>query len=235
MKPLLGIELVSVTQEEKLALSCPLGDGIKLLDLQTFPKSEAFVGYRTGSSNTCPGGNGQIYLQVDGNTIVQLNAVNSTFQGPLEGTLHTDMYCKVMYYISSPNDIIVLIDEYSSRMVAMSFVKDEIVWEFQELNQRGDNYMYRKSKDRTGLLFYEKYNVLLVADGINERVLIVDPQNGRLIQDLHRPNLSNIAAVGLYEDPNVMVHSKSGYTISYFKLLPKGFLSSYRQLHKFLK
>ena len=136
-----------INHEEKLAFSCPLGDGIKLL------------GIETGSSNICYGGSGKIYLQVDGNSIVQLNAANSTFQGPLEGILHTDIYCKVMYYIPPPNDILVLIDAYSSSIFAMSFVKDEIVWEFQVGNQRGENQMYRKSKDRTGLLFYEKYNV----------------------------------------------------------------------------
>ena len=66
------------------------------------------------------------------------------------------------------------------------------------------------------LLFHPEHNVLLVADGDNKRVLIVNPATGGLIQTIDLPDMGDIWALGLYKDQIVMLHGDAD--ISYFRL-----------------
>ena len=202
---------------EKLVVSCLKCDDLKLLDLQTGGWSTAFTGCKPCA--LCSGGSGKIFVQTRWDqSILQLDATSSVFKGPVR-TLHTDMWCIPMCYIPPPVNALVLSDYHSSKMVALSVERDALLWEFQ--HQEGGVYHHKSEvvHDRMGLFFHPEYNVLFVADGIRERVLVVDPGTGGLIQTIHLPDMGNIYALGLYKDQIVMLHrNESGNKISYLNL-----------------
>ena len=175
---------------EKLVVSCCDCDDLKLLDLQTGKWSTAFKGCKPDA--LCSGGSDTIFVQswVNG-PILQLDATSSVFKGPVR-TLHTDIRCGVMCYIPPPIHALVLSDWFSSKMVALSVERDEVIWEF-------GTKLRCKS-----LYFHPEYIVLLVADGHNKRVLIVDPGMGGRIQDIDLSDMDTIYALSLYKDQIVM-------------------------------
>ena len=193
-----------INGQEQLIFCCTRCDDIKLVDLQ---KSE----WRTAFSVCDPGilcsGSGDItLLQLQREwSILQLDSSHSIFKGPMK-TLHYNMGCLAMCYIPPPIDALVVSDVRSSKMFALSVERDMVIWEFQ--HQKGGIYDHQKERvyDRMGLLFHPEHNVLLVADGIRERVLMVDPGTGRLIQTIDLPDMGYILALGLYNDQLVMLH-----------------------------
>ena len=117
--------------------------------------------------NTVFGANNRLFVQSSGDdSILELDCFGPVFEGPLR-TVHTSMDCWSMCYIPHPTNALVLSDFYSSSLVAKSTRKNEIIWEFQD----------KKGGMMTGLLFSPEHKVLLVPNGTNGRVLIVNAEN----------------------------------------------------------
>ena len=164
------ISSLIIKGKEKLLVSCYHCDDLKLLDLQTSGWSTAFKGCYPWSS--CPGGSGTIFVQRGGdNSILQLDATSSVFKGPVR-TLHPNIPCSAMCYIRPPVNALV-IGLGSSRMVALSVKKDEVIWEYE--------------KDLVDFLFYPKYDVLLISSGKEDTLSVLNPENGNLIATLPVP------------------------------------------------
>ena len=199
------ISTLIIDGQEQLAISCEVCPDIKLLDFRTEKWSTAFRG-QTGA--LCSGANNRLFAQTSGDdSIFELDCSGRVFKGPLR-TMHTSMECSSMCYIPHPTNALVLSDFYSSKLVAKSAEKDEIIWEFQD----------KKGGMMTGLLFSAEHNVLLVPNGTNERVLIVNPQNGHLIQAIDLPDIGRIYVVSMFNDQIVMLHADKQYKISYMYL-----------------
>ena len=181
---------------EKLVVSCYHCDDFKLLDLQTEEWSTAFTGCKPNA--LCSGDSGTLFIQSrEDQTILELDCTSSVFKGPIKN-LHPNMLCMAMCYIPPPVNALVLSDWYSSKMVAWSVERDAAIWEF------------KIKLKLTGLLFHPEHNVLLVADRKKKRVLIVDPEEGSLIQTIDLPDMGEINALGLDKDQIVMLHGNEG-------------------------
>ena len=70
----------------------------------------------------------------------------------------------------------------------------------------------------TGLIFSAEHKVLVVPNGTNERLLIVDPGNGHLMQAIDLPDMGRIYSVSMSNDQIVMLHADKQYKISYMYL-----------------
>ena len=176
-----------------------------MLDLQTGEWSTAFTGCKPAA--LCSGGSGRIFVQSQSDaSILELDSTIPVFKGPIR-TLHPGMRCVTMCCIPPLVDALVFSDALSSEMTALSVGRNELIWEFQE--QMGERYHNPKTeqvRDRQGLFFYPEHNLLLVADGIRKKVLIVHPGSGHLIQNIDLPHMGHINALGLYNDQTVMLH-----------------------------
>ena len=202
---------------EQLVVSCALCFGIKLVNVQTGKWSIASWDH---PYRLCSGDKGTIFVQSQGDKwIKQLDATSSEFKGPIRG-LHTDIMCETMCYIPHPINALVLSDAFSSNMVALSVERDVVIWEFP--GEKGGIHHYMKGgvHDRVGLLFHPEHNVLFVADGVRRRVLVLNPNNGDLIQTINLPELGEIWALGLYNNQLVMLHGNcvEEWKVSYFNV-----------------
>ena len=206
------ISSLMIGGKELVAVSCYDCKNIKVVDLQTGEWNTAFEGWET--VNMCVGDNGRIFVQSRDYPILYLDSSDPVFKGPLK-TILTDIWCLRMCYIPNPVNALVLSDFNSSKMVAKSVEKDEMIWEFREdkADSSGmkDNRASNVIWDHAGLLFHPMYNILLVADGINKRILIVNPTNGLLIQAINLPDMGEIWALDLHNDVLIMLHLHRGW------------------------
>ena len=100
----------------------------------------------------------------------------------------------------------------------MSVQRDVAVWEFEQ--QKEGIYHHNEGVlDQIGLLFCPEHNVLLVAGGSRERLLIVDPGTEVLVQTIDLPEIGIIDALGLYKKKLVILYNYDGWKISYYDLL----------------
>ena len=110
----------------------------------------------------------------------------------------------------------------------MSLEKDKIIWEFQaEYKATRKEKTFNFAAEQISILFYPKYNLLLVADGFRQRILIVNSENGCLIQTISLSNMGTVSALILHKDQIVMLHDKAKWTISYLKLSARIFFPSW--------
>ena len=137
-----------------------------------------------------------------GPKILQLDCTSFVFNGPIR-TVHCDDLCLAMCYVPPPVDALVLC--YGHKIVAKCVGRDKVIWDISG-----------KCND---IMFDPEHNVLLAADEIEETVLIVNPENGSLMQTIKLPDMGNIRALGLHKDQIIMLHSKDEWKISYFNLL----------------
>ena len=192
-----------INGREQLVVCCGRCTDLKVVDLQTGEWSTAFQDCYP--SDICLGGNGRVFVQSqwDSAAILELDSDDFVFKGPIR-TLYPGRICSPLCYIPLPVDALVL--SYGHKLVAMSVDKKmKVIWEISG-----------KCND---FKFDPAHNVLLVADEIEETVLIVNPENGSLIQTIKLPNMGYIHALDLYKNELVMFHSNNTFNISYFNLL----------------
>ena len=199
-----------INGQEQLAVSCEHCLNIKLLDLQT---EEWIVAFSGVAGKLHDAGNGRLYVHT-GNSILQLDCSGPAFKGPMK-TLHLVMSCKKICYIPPPSDALVLIDENYSKLVALSFDKNELIWEFSFKNAG------IKSFSPKCVLFLPENNVLLVVDsGRRNEALIVKPENGCQKQKIDLSEMGVITDLAVFQGHIVMLHVKGDEgKISYLHLL----------------
>ena len=79
-------------------------------------------------SALCSAGNGTIFVQSRGDrTILHLDTTNPALEGQIYRTFRPDVRGLAMCYIPPPVDVLVLSDEYSLKVVALSFDKNEVI------------------------------------------------------------------------------------------------------------
>ena len=205
-----------IDERELLVVSCVECDDLKLVDIQTGKWSTAFLGCKP--SALCSGGSDTIFVQSrEDQSILQLDCTNPTFKGPIR-TLQTDIYSLAMCYIPQPINNLVISPLHTSKVIALSVERDDIIWEIQLEKGRIYHDRIESVFDRTGLLFHPEHRVLFVTNAFSERVSIVGPGNGVLIQDTDLPEIGFIDALGMHKNQLVMLYNKDGLKISYYDL-----------------
>ena len=199
-----------INGREQLVVSCKHCVDIKLLDLQTEEWTVAFSGV---AGKLHDSGNGRLFVDA-GNSILQLDYSGPAFKGPMK-TVHPHIGWSNMCYIPPPVDVLVLSDEYSLKVVALSFDKNEVIWEFSFKN------VGIMSFHPNCVLFLPENNVLLVVDsGRRKEALIVKPENGCEKQKIDLSEMGSITDLAVFQGHIVMLHIKGDEgKISYLHLL----------------
>ena len=131
-----------IDSREQLIVSCHHCNDIKLLDLQRGEWNTAFAGCKP--SALCSKGSHRIFIQQrSGLPIFQFDCSSSVFKRTIK-TLHSNIACMAMCYIPSPVDALVVSDDFSSKLFALSVERNTVIWEFQE-KKRGIDQQAKKN------------------------------------------------------------------------------------------
>ena len=189
---------VKINAKEQLAIACRLCRMIRLMDLRTGDSDVALGNREHMFEHMCLGESGKIYVRTF-DKVLELDASKPTFTGPTK-TLHTGItMCDGMCYVPGPTKAIVLTDKRS--VTAISVDSNKVLWETSD-NIDGDFCQ------PMGLLYLPKHGVLLVCDGWNHRVLVLDPRDGSHRQTFSMTDyMGDIKDLALHKDGLIMCHT----------------------------
>ena len=115
-----------------------------------------------------------------------------------------------MCYIPAPHHVIVL--SGANEVRAISCISKKTLW-------RTSGEVKRKRMNPRGLLFLPNHNALLVADGANSRVVVLDPGTGIHRQTVDLPGMEMVCCLGLLGNSVAMMHGGSrDWKLSFFSL-----------------
>ena len=195
------VKFLIVNGQDQLFVSCEHCMNIKLLDLQT---EEWTVAFSKVAGQLFDADNGKLFVNT-GNSIILLNCSTSVIKGSIKSS-NPVLRCSDICYIPPPVDAIA----DNLKLVALSFEKDEVIWEFS----------FKNAKMKRCLLFHPENNVLLADDGLENELLIIKPENGCQMQKIDLPKMGRIDALSLFQDQIVMLHAADeGFKISYLYLV----------------
>ena len=207
------LQSVRVKNTQMLAVSCVRCRMIRLYDMQTGEVTKAFHNqeYYTGSMS--PGDGEVLYVvhHVKGHPVLELNTEQIPFTGPsrtipsrIEGYFD-------MHYIPAPHKQIV-ISSTSLGLIRAVSMDGEKMWEV-----KGE--IEGKKCDPHGLLFSPDHQVLLVADGTKSRVIVLNPQDGSVLQTIQLDQLGSIAYPHIHQQQLIVQHTVDNKVkVSYFSL-----------------
>ena len=225
---------------ELVAVSCPQCQQIKLLKLKTKEFTDAFKAEWVW--RMCHGGENRIFVQGKKNEVLELilepsnltftkiNTIHSGIQSRYSGlcyvpfppglqrgnTIHSGIQIRYsgLCYVPSPPGFLVVADNSDKPKVrAVDSTKGTpfIVWTFsEEVNGKKicpESVVYSPTKD-----------VIIVGDGVNSRLLVLDRNEGTHVQTIELPDM-NVVDMYLRGDELVLLHSSGDvYNISYFSI-----------------
>ena len=205
---------VTMNNTEFLAVACPACHMIRLLNLETEEVTVAFHDQRVYPAVMSHGEGDVIYLvhSVKGLPVLELNTGRLPFS-KLSRTIQSGMETYYsMHYIPSPHRLIVLTWWKDSMIRAVSAETGEKVWDVMgELDGR----MIQPHS----LLFSAQHQVLLVADGSNNRLLVLHPRDGSHLQTIQLDQYMGVMGeLCLLQNKLVHHHAGSKEKVSYFSI-----------------
>ena len=174
-----NILLISVNNKEQMAVSCCECNTVKLYNLDTLQVITAFHNSKYYPDRMCHGENSKLYIvhSVKDHPVMELNRMEETFSGPNKIVQSGMEGYYSIHYIQSPHRLIILTWWKDSMIRAVSAETGEKVWDV--MGDVGGRVIYPHS-----LLFSPQHQVLLVADGSNNRLLVLHPSNGSHLQTI---------------------------------------------------
>ena len=168
------------------------------MDLRTGDSDVAMRNRDHMFEHMCHGEPGKIYVR-SFDKVLELDASKPTFTGPTK-TLHTGItMCDGMCYIPQPIRALVLSDKRA--ITAISVDDNKVLWETGDMIDEG-------FCEPMGLLYLPKHGALLVCDGWNHRVLVLDPRDGSHRQTVPMPDhMGDIKDLALHKDGLIMCHT----------------------------
>ena len=228
---------------ELVAVSCPQCQQIKLLKLKTKEFTDAFKAEWVW--RMCHGGENRIFVQGKKNEVLELilnessltftktNTIHSGIQSRYSGlcyvpsppglhrgnTIHSGIQSRYSgpCYVPSPPGFVVVADNSDKpkvRAVDCSLADKGvpfIVWTFSE-------EVDGKKISPKSVVYSPTKDVIIVGDGVNSRLLVLDRKEGTHAQTIGLPDV-NVVDMHLRGDELVLLHSSGDeYNISYFSL-----------------
>ena len=141
----------------------------------------------------------------------------STYRFTCKNTIHTGLkWCWGLCYLHPPHDCLVFSGQEKTHndlidVRAVSYQVSEVVWRLQ-----GDVEGTRI--DQWGMLLFR--GSVLVADGDNNRILVLDSSDVSFIKTIQLPGLGKIHCLGLCNTQIFMFHYVNGYKISFHDMKP---------------
>ena len=209
-----GIELlgISFNGQDRLAVSCPKCQNIKLVSLETEETTMAYSSTEYKPDYMCHGEDGELYVNSLGQSypVMKLDCTNMTFTGPCK-TLDSglDRWCTGMCFIPEPYNYLVF-------CVASEGLIRAICCESEKLQWLIDGAIDGTTCHPWGLLYLEQHQRLLVCDGTNNRVLLLHPRDGSHLQTVQfSKEIDGIYDVFLQNDQIIMHHKTN---VSYLSI-----------------
>ncbi len=203
-----------IAGKEQVAVACTACRDIKLVNLQ---RNEAVVAFSTGfrfpPARMCTGEGATVLVySLHQGEVMQLNVSRDAFTGPaLTQSSGMSGWCHGMCYVPEPINAVVLSDGLSIKTVALS--DGETLWEVTGVVDGEEVCPW-------GLFYSAKHRAVLVCDGGNPRVLVLDPRDGSHHQTLELPdNLGEILDMCLHLDQVILQHrTQSKEKLSFFSI-----------------
>ena len=215
-----GVKIIPITvnNKEQLAVSCFDCETVKLYNLDTLQVTTAFHDPKYYPGRMCHGENGMLYVVHSakaGVRVLELDCSRETFSGPSKIMQSGMKMYNSMHYIPSPHRLIVLSDHHPGLIRAVSAETGEKVWQV-----KGE--VDGVECEPNDMQFSPQYQVLLVADGNNSRLLVLHPGDGSHLQTIQLGDvLDNYAIVELclHHNKLVMHHIAGGkQKVSFFSV-----------------
>ena len=208
----------NVNEQEQLVVSCEDCRSITLYDLKTLETRTVFSHPEFYNDVICHGERGEIYVghEVKGDIqAFQLVWSGGQLLGPKK-VIHSGMgqYFS-MYYIPSPYKLLVFSDNSPPGVLhAVSVETGEKIW-MASWDIAG------MMACPHGMVFSPKHQALLVADGPNRRIIVLNPNDGSQLQI--RPvgdAISVLVHISLYKDKLILLYlgPENKDKVSYFAI-----------------
>lgn len=221
--------LLQVGGQEVVGCPCWLCKDIRLVNM-TAPKSRSVSFTMTSQQSVqsgmicyknakfephrmTPGEAGRLWCYSWRGPVFELNCKEPNFTGygkPIQSRMWG---CVAMCYLPAPYKAVVLTDWNDVK--CFSTVACHCMWALH-------TFVDKKKINPWGVMFIPKYEALLVCDGENSRILIVNPKNGKLVKHFSFPDMGCILDACMYNDQVAIWHKAPGlvnkFSISFFSL-----------------
>ena len=203
---------VTINSKEQLAVSCWKCQSIKLYNLDTLKVTTAFYDLKYRPGRMYHGEDGKLYVvhgEKGDTNALEVNCSEETFSGPCKIIQSGLVNYFALCYISS-HKLLVFTSWSDSIVRAVSAGSGETVW---QLKGEVDGKMCYPH----GMLFSSKHQLLLIADGRNNRLLVLHPRDGSHVQTIHLDQEIATFELSLHQNKVIMLH-RCGHQekISYF-------------------
>ena len=187
-----------INKQELLAVFCFLCKKIHLLNIETEQMMEAYSGEEVYCM--CHGREGRVFVSIwDNDKVMELDCSTSRFTN--KNTVHIGLdVCWGLCYLPLPHDCLVLSGHKFNglgEVKAVSCLDSSVMWRVQ-------GKVEGKNIDPRGLLLFR--GSVLVADGWNKRIFVVDPNNGSCIKTIQTPGVGYLWFLSLCDTQIIMVH-----------------------------
>ena len=183
-----------------VTVSCGDCHKIRLYNMDTAAITEAWHNPQHRPWVMCNGAQGKICVEDDVKGLPVLILDSTTHHFQLEYTVQTNMKgCYDICYIPTV-DVIVISTWTPSAIIRAVSLTSQILWEFT-------GSVDGASCEPQGLVYSQRHDALLAADGQNKRILILQPESGQCLQiiDLSQHVLYTWQP-HLYEDQLILYH-----------------------------
>ncbi len=178
--PLISRDILGVVVEgqEFLAMT-PIGSrDVKLLSVEA---QRAQLACTTGADPwvLCHGESGRMWVWCNDNTARELYCETKTFTETGK-TVKTTDFCHNMYYLPTPHRALVFC--HNDWMEAICCERGQQLWKLDTVDG--------KEIAPKGTLLHPELQLLVAAEFLNDRILVLDPETGSLLQTLPSPRPS---------------------------------------------
>ena len=212
---------VQVAGREYLAVSC---GACGYIDLMVIPKPKKGILRQFGSGSSiqyevitafsgeyvyrmCHGEENRMFVRSSGDKVLELDTSSTTFTKVR--TLNTGMGFSLCY-VPDPHRVLVVSDRDEVR--AVSCDDNTVLWWVQK-----DDNLYPGPS-----LYIPSHNTILVAEGRENKVMVLNSGTGLQIQSITLPrNVCEIWGMCLFNDQIIVESKGDGRRISYFSLSTK--------------
>ena len=174
-----GIELLGINfnEQDRLAVSCPKCQNIKLMNLETEETTMTFSGTEYRPDYMCHGVGGELYVNSLGQCypVMKLNCANTDPGSSKTLDSGLDRWCSGMCFMPDPYKCLVFCVVSEGLIRAICSESGKLQWLI-------DGEIDGTTCHPWGLLYLEEQQRLLVSDGANNRVLVLHPRDGSHLQ-----------------------------------------------------
>ena len=197
---------VHIEKKELLAVSCSRCHMIRLLDTESEGVTVAFLHGKCNPGSMSKGDGTALYaLHLVNNqptSVIELESRAVPFKGPKKKIYSGLATSYSVCYIPHPYKLLVFTFNKNPGIIrAVSTETGQKVWQIE-------GKVDEKECHPHGMQFSQHHQVLLVADGINCRILVLHPKNGSHLQTIQlKPEMYAIVHLHLNQDKLIVHHA----------------------------